>query len=262
MLFKIIRTELWKLKRYYIVWAGVLLMLLSVLLALFMSTALDGAVWDFQFLTEQVIKNNATTIFPMCITLIAGYVIAREEMDDTLKNILAVPVSYKELLWGKMIACGVISVFLGLVSAAFTVGAVFIAGFPGFSGALMAKAFVQITLNCLFLYIAMLPVIAVSGRLPGGHLAGVVAAFVYGYGGMFAAGSQKISNVYPVTASLGLINYRGYDSAVNWNLPLCAASMCVMTGAAVVIVGMMKERDDCARLRRKKAKSRTVKKGW
>lgn len=44
---KIIKTELWKLKRYHIIWAGVILMLLSVVITLFTSTALDGTVWTF-----------------------------------------------------------------------------------------------------------------------------------------------------------------------------------------------------------------------
>lgn len=263
MLLKIIRTELWKLKRYYILWAGVLLMLLSVILTLFTSTAEDGMVWDFRILIEQVIKNNTTTIFPMCITLIAGYMIAREEADDTLKNMRTIPVSIKELLLGKMVVCGIISVFFGLVCAAFTVGAVFLAGFPGFSPGLAVGAFVQMALNCLFLYLAVLPVIAVSARMSGGHLFGVVAAFVYGYGGMFASGSRTLSNIYPITASLGLINYRGYDSGVEWNAPLCAASLCVMTVLAAVVIGMSEDkREEGAMVRKKKEKGRVVKKGW
>ncbi len=55
---------------------------------------------DIFFLYEQVIKNNVTMIFPMCIALIAGYIIAREGKDDTLKSILTIPVSYSSLLWG------------------------------------------------------------------------------------------------------------------------------------------------------------------
>lgn len=74
----IIKTEFLKLKRYHILWAGIALMLLSVLLTLFTSIANDGSVWDFSYLSEQVIKNNMSTIFPMCITLIAGYIISRE----------------------------------------------------------------------------------------------------------------------------------------------------------------------------------------
>ena len=41
---QIAKTEYWKLKRYSILWAGVALMLLSVLLTLFTSTANDGMV--------------------------------------------------------------------------------------------------------------------------------------------------------------------------------------------------------------------------
>ena len=50
----IIKTEFMKLKRYFIVWIGVSLMLLTVLLTLFTTMADDGMVWDYQFLFEQV----------------------------------------------------------------------------------------------------------------------------------------------------------------------------------------------------------------
>ena len=71
----LMKTELWKLKRYHMIWAGVLLMLLSVLLTVFTTTAQDGTVWTFSYFAEQVIKNNFSTIFPMCIALITGYII-------------------------------------------------------------------------------------------------------------------------------------------------------------------------------------------
>ena len=84
---RIIKTELWKLKRYRLIWSGVLLMLLSVVITMLESTAMDGSFWDFNMLYEQVIKNNMTTIFPMTITLIVGYIIHRENKDDTLKTL-------------------------------------------------------------------------------------------------------------------------------------------------------------------------------
>lgn len=74
----ITKTEFLKIKRYHIIWAGVVLMLLSVLFTLFTSTANDGSVWTFRYLAEQVMKNNMSMIFPMCITLIAGYLVSRE----------------------------------------------------------------------------------------------------------------------------------------------------------------------------------------
>ena len=71
----------------------------------------DGMVWDFQFLFEQVVKNFVTMIFPMCITLISGYMISREYTDDTLKNIETLPISFQKLLAGKLIVSAVLSLF-------------------------------------------------------------------------------------------------------------------------------------------------------
>ena len=62
---RIVKTEFYKLKRYHILWAGVALMLLSVLLTLFTSMANDGSVWDFTYLhDDKVIKNNSCHDFP------------------------------------------------------------------------------------------------------------------------------------------------------------------------------------------------------
>ena len=256
----LMKTELWKLKRYHMIWAGVLLMLLSVLLTVFSTTALDGTVWTLPFFAEQVMKNNITTIFPMCIALITGYIINREGTDDTLKSILTVPVSFPALLLGKLAVCGLLSLFLGLVSTLFTVAASFLLGFPGGTLPAILQAAAQITLNCLFLYLAVLPVIAIAARLPNGHLIGAVVAFVYGYGGMFAAGNMTLANLYPVTASMGLVGYRSYDPAVHWNPILCIFSLLAALLIAAVFVATTQKSADAKTT--KGPKTAITKKGW
>ena len=257
---RMVRTEIWKLKRYHMIWAGVFLMLLSVLLTLFSTTALDGTVWTFSFFTEQVIKNNVTMIFPMCITLIAGYIIAKEGKDDTLKNIFTIPVSYSSLLCGKLLVCALLSLFFGLVSAAFTVIADLMMGFPGISAASVLQTSIQIIFNCLFLYIAVMPVIAFATHIPNGHMIGTIIAFVYGYGCMFASGNATLSNFYPVTASLGLISYRSYDPAVHWNRSICLFSMIAALMISAVFVFTAK--GTVTVKKSKKHKKTTTKKGW
>lgn len=259
-MFRMVRTEIWKLKRYHMIWAGVLLMLLSVLLTMFSTTALDGTYWTFSHFTEQVLKNNITMIFPMCITLLAGYIIAREEKDDTLKSVLTVPVSYCSLLWGKLFACALLSLFLGFVSAVFTVTANLIMGFPGLSVMSVLQTFVQIILNCLFLYIAVMPVIAAAARIPNGYMTGTIVAFAYGYGGMFAAGNMTLANFYPITASMGLIQYRSYDEAVHWNMGLCGVSMMAALLVSAIIVVTTKNVSPAKPVQ--KQKKVVAKKGW
>ena len=257
---RIVKTEFYKLKRYHILWAGVALMLLSVLLTLFTSMANDGSVWDFAYLTEQVIKNNMSMIFPMCISLIAGYMISREQTDDTLKNILTVPISFKWLLTGKLIVCGVLSIIFGLICSLFTIIAEMIVGFPGFQISLALKAALQITAVNFFLYIAVLPIIIITCRKAGSFLVGVIIAFVYGYGGMFAAGNMALANIYPITASLGIIGYRSYDTAVNWSRTTCIFSLTAVVVISVVLIICMKETGP--KQVRKKEKKTVPKKGW
>lgn len=257
---RIIKTEFYKLKRYHILWAGIALMLLSVLLTLFTSMANDGSVWDFAYLTEQVIKNNMSMIFPMCISLIAGYMISREQTDDTLKNILTVPVSFKRLLTGKLIVCGVLSIVFGLICSLFTVIAELIVGFPGFHFSLILQAVLQITAVNFFLYLAVLPIIIITSRKSSSFLIGVIVAFVYGYGGMFAAGNMTLANIYPITASLGMIHYRSYDAAVRWNTVTCMVSLVIVVAISAVLILCMKEKEP--KQVKKKAKKAAPKKGW
>lgn len=259
-LFRLVQTELWKIKRYSILWAGVGLMFLTVLLTLFYSTAADDIVWTFPFLVEQVIKNNTTTIFPMCITLIAGYLIAREHTDDTWKNLATIPVSYRQLISGKLVVCGLLSLLFGVACAGFTLLANVVVRFPGVSGAAVWQALVQIPLNCLFLYLAVLPIIVAMTWLPNGHMLGVLVAFVYGYGGLFLANSPFWTSRYPILASLGLLDYRSYDSAVHWNRPACLGSLAATLALTVFILLLSRQRETKAVA--KKSKHLKPKRGW
>ncbi len=88
----------------------------------------------------------------------------------------------------------------------------------------------------------------------------VILAFVYGYGGMFAAGNMTLANIYPITASMGLIQYRSYDTAVHWNTGLCSLSMVVVLLVSMAIVATTKNVSSMKTT--KKAKKTTPKKGW
>ncbi len=133
-------------------------------------------------------------------------------------------------------------------------------GFPGFSVESILQIFIQIILNCLFLYIAVIPVIAFAIRITGGHMVVSIIAFVYGYGGMFVSGNATLANIYPVTASLELISYRSYDSAVHWNVLTCLLSMVAALGISAVFVFTAK--GNVPVIKTKKCKKAIAKKGW
>lgn len=204
---KIAKTEFYKLKRYSVVWIGVATMLTVVLLTRFMATASDGAVHTLEYFSNSVIWNNFSLIFPATITLIAGYIIERERVDDTLKNILTIPIPFRKLLAGKLIAVGGLAIILALVR--------------------------MIGMN-LFVYVAVLPIIVFTGQRAGSFMAGVGFSFFYGFVGTFASG-HGLGNIYPVTAGLGLINYQGGETAA-YNIFLSTGILLLMFTISTVML--------------------------
>lgn len=73
-------------------------MITVALLTRFMATASDGAVHTPENFSNSVIWNNFSLVFPATITMIAGYIIGKERVDDTLKNILTIPITFRKLL--------------------------------------------------------------------------------------------------------------------------------------------------------------------
>ena len=111
----IIKTEFLKLKRYSVIKAGIIMTTLSPLLSLFYSTANGGPTWTFDYFMQQVMISNCTLFFPIIIALIAGYIITREYTDDTMKNILTIPIPYKQLLSGKLLILLLLTISFSLI---------------------------------------------------------------------------------------------------------------------------------------------------
>lgn len=259
---RIIKTEFWKLKRYHMIWAGVALMFLCVLLTLYTSIAQIGITWDFQFLVEQVMQINVIYIYPMCIALMFGYIVNRETKDDTLKNLVTIPIPMGKIMIGKLIVCAAISLMLGVADGIFTILGNFVVDFGGFSVLLALQSLFSMAMLNFLLFWVVAPIALLVHRFSNEPLVGVILAFLYGYGGFFAFGSHLLSNVYPVTACLGVIGYRTSDLTLEtaWNLPICLSSVAIMSVLALILAYTTKAKRDT--VTKKKKKKQKLKKGW
>ena len=54
---------------------------------------------------------------------------------------------------------------------------------------------------------------------------------------------MTLANLYPITASLGMVGYRSYDTAVNWNIGTCSCSLALAVVISAILILCMKERD-------------------
>lgn len=238
----IIKTEFYKMKRYSIIWIGVATMLTVVLLSRFMATASDGTIHTLINFSSSVIWNNLVLIYPATITLISGYIIERERTDDTLKNILTIPVSFRKMLIGKLIAGGCMAVALSAIEFLFTIIVFGVSGFPGFSiGGVVQVLFQMIGIN-LISYFAVMPVIAFTAQRRGSFMAGVGFAFFYGFVGMMASG-HGLRDIYPITAGLTLVGYQDGSDSQAGSVLLSVISILLMLTVTFIIVSTAKNQE-------------------
>ena len=242
----IVLTELQKIKRYHILLIGVIGMALSPILGLItQNVAIEEAKnpnFDLSALVDSTIWNNATVFMPIIFTLIGGYLINREYTDDTLKNVLVVPVSFPKLLTGKLTAIGILSLILGMYSFIITIIVGIFAGLPGLDIFTLTKGMFYMLGISICIYIAVLPIIAFCGRTPGFFMGGSVIAFVLGYCSMFFK-SGLLRNIYPFLASFAVIGFdtTSYISAKSKaSVPLGLASLGAMLLISAFIIAISK----------------------
>lgn len=246
---RLIQSELLKLKRYSVIWIGIATMLSVVLLTCFMEIGTPG-VPTFSSFSDNVIWNNFSLIFPATITLIAGYIIERERTDDTLKNLTAIPVSFRRLLVGKLLVCGMITIFLAIVEFMFTVIISLIIRYGGLNLFSMAKTLLQmIGMNC-FVFIAVLPIIVFTGQRAGAFMPGVAFAFFYGFIGTFASG-HDLTCIYPVTIGLGFINYQNGNDTGIYNILLCSAVLLAVIVITTTMLILAQDRTKIQKVKRR-----------
>lgn len=257
----IIVTEFMKIKRYYVIKAGIIMMSLSVLMSCFYSTANTDTVWDFRYYIQQVVISNCTLFFPIIITLVAVYVISREETDDTLKIILTVPVTYKKLVIGKLWLLFFLTVFFSICNGILAVIFNLFLKFPNMGIFQIVFAMGQIIFSNILIYIAVLPIIMTCAFIGGKSLGGVIFAFVFGYFGTFEG---SLLNWFPIKAAMIIAepNY-GDEYGISYNLAPAVISLVAFLILAILILYIGgKNRKPQIRIRVKNKQSTVRRKGW
>ncbi|EHB5054278.1 ABC transporter permease [Enterococcus faecalis] len=203
----LIISEFNKLKRYNILWFAIFSVAFSAILAAFQT----GKGNTFEMYSNNVIWNNYSLILPFTLVLIGGYIINREYTDNTLKNILTIPISFRKLLVTKLMVTGILTVIFSVFSSLCTIILSFImVNTQGLTLAMSLHSLVQNIGMNFAIFIAVSPFIVFFARKPGSFFTGVIIAFFYGFCGIFLA-SRNLTDFYPITAGLGLIGFTGED---------------------------------------------------
>ena len=257
-MYAVVWTEMKKLRRCAAWKAGLLAVLLADLFAFAPVFANDGVRKDFTLVMNDILESNCIYFFPALILLTGGFLARREYADDTLKNLLTVPVSFRKLLLGKLLV-------LLFMTAAFSVfgwgcGVLLcgVAGLPDLTPLSAVSWMARILLGNLCLFIAVLPLTILSAFDTDAVYACAAAGLVYG---TLARVEWAPMNYYPVKAVLILFDPQcgaGYDFVHYSKAGAGITLLAVFLLSAALFLLLRPAAPD----RRKPPKKAARKKGW
>lgn len=206
----LLKAEFMKLRRCQILLVGFVALALCPVVQygsqLIVAPEYRDANYDFAHLFENVVWGNSQIFLPISLVMIGAWLIDRESADDTLKNILTVPVAMPKLLGAKLTLMGLLALFFGLYSAVFSLITGVLVGLDGLTAALFIKSAAQITAAALTTYIVCMPLILLFGQMRGAYLGGSILAFFMGYSILFFK-NGALASVYPFSAALVVVGF-------------------------------------------------------
>lgn len=166
----IIQTEISKLKRKKMMLGIFILTTLLAVIAVERACSISRSssyMDSFGDLYTMAFKNLATVFLPIVLGMFATSLFFDEHKNDTLKELLIIPVSKGQLYSSKVITMFLLSLALCLYTYILTVLGGFIAGgFPDLNMQTIRQAFILFTKGGFLVPLAMLPIVflAVLGK--------------------------------------------------------------------------------------------------
>lgn len=149
-------------------------------------------------------------VLPAVIALLGGYMICREEQEDTLKSLRLIPVDEVKLTLAKMLIVLVFSVLIYLLLFAITFLIEAVLHFEDLSIGLVLGNLKTYLLDGIGVFFAISPIIALVARMKKGYWLALVFAEIYSFAGIFTSMSNQLKTVYPMTV---VFNISGYYNA-------------------------------------------------
>ena len=166
-----------------------------------------------------------------------------------MKNISTIPISYKQLLSGKLLVLLLLTICFSFIGCVLALVINVIAGFPGVHFGNLLNMFIRVTGANLGIYISVLPIIL---------LFCCSLAFVYGYFGTFEG---TLLNYYPIKASMILVDPTcGAEYGYTYHIFPAFITIVLTFLISVIILANKKKEPSTLTVTKKKKVVR--KKGW
>lgn len=260
-MWSILKGEWRKLRRCQILLVGIVALTLCPVVQygtqLIMNPEVRDPNFNFVSLFSNVIWGNTQIFLPISLVMIGGWMIDRENTNDTMKNLLTVPVSYGKLLGGKLLVILFLSLVFGIYSVALTVLTGAVAGLEGFSAAVLFQQGTKVIAAAFYTCLVCMPMILIFGQMRGAYLGGSLLTFFLGYCILFFKSGFLLS-AYPFSAALILAGFdmQAYNGATQSPSILLALAGIAGVLAVTIAILLLSHPGSQAKMKKKKVQKR------
>jgi ABC-2 type transport system permease protein/bacitracin transport system permease protein len=237
-----ISAELQKLKRNKLVWG---ILAFNTLLGVYAvdracSIARSSPYMDsFGDLYTMAFKNLTILFLPIVLGLFATTLFFDEHKNDTLKELLIVPVSKAQLYFSKLAVVFLMSLGLCVYTFIFTViGGVVGGGFPDLNAHTLTQAATLFIAGGTLIPIAMLPVVFLA-TLSKGYILPIGATLIYLIPVVIAP--SALVGIHPLASAMGIyINVSPASMQMMVNMQGTATGMSpVLSFISLMVIGII-----------------------
>lgn len=204
----IIQTEIWKLKRKKFVWVVFALTTLLAVLAIERACSISrysSFMDSFGDLYTLAFKNLVTIFMPIVLGMFTTVLFFDEHKNDTMKEILIIPVTKFQLYFSKIITMFLLSLSLCFYTYILTVLGGLIAGnFPDFNIVTLRQAFVLFAEGAVLVPLAILPIVFLA-LLGKGYILPIGAVLLYLLPVIILP--VHLMGIHPLASSLCIYSY-------------------------------------------------------
>lgn len=179
------------------------------------------------FYKMSAISYTGWIILPIFLGIFASMLFFDEYRNDTLKQLLVIPITKTKLLLSKICIVIIISIIYMFLTSTFTLIGAAIIGYDDMTVSLILRLYKLSFLMGLGVSIAMMPIIIVIMISPKKYILPISITVIYSFSGFILAG--VLTYVHPISMVSGIVFHNNIEGIlINSNILRCSVNLIVV----------------------------------
>lgn len=231
---KVIKTEFKKLKGSSMLWIGIGGCFILPLMALAINLSSPQEYTWIEYISQNLWP-QIILLWPCIYGVFGSYIFCRENIDNTYKNLLIIPVGRIQLAVAKILVMLVSIITMSLLTYVLNLSGIFIGvtvTFPEFMEGLRIYL-----MSGFLMFICILPVMLVSIIVKKGFLLSICLSIVYSLASFLASWVAPLAALLPIDVAWRIIDLKQFE--MNYSFPMAVSYISLAVFTFISVAGIL-----------------------